>query len=58
MKIYCLYGHGKETERSYWYAKGEFDSDEGRSDGIDGTATVSSPILFPLTSVRRKWRRV
>ena len=18
MKIYCLYGHGKDTERSYW----------------------------------------
>jgi len=18
MKIYCVYGHGKETERSYW----------------------------------------
>jgi hypothetical protein len=19
MKMYCVYGHGKETERSYWY---------------------------------------
>ncbi|KAH7102236.1 LACT-domain-containing protein [Auriculariales sp. MPI-PUGE-AT-0066] len=22
MKLFCVYGHGKETERSYWYARG------------------------------------
>ncbi|ELU39173.1 phospholipid:diacylglycerol acyltransferase [Rhizoctonia solani AG-1 IA] len=25
MRIYCLYGHGKPTERSYWYAASEFE---------------------------------
>lgn len=25
MKIYCVYGHGKETERSYWYARGGYE---------------------------------
>jgi len=42
MKIYCLYGHGKETERSYWYMQGEYEQDETRSEGVDDTAFVSS----------------
>ncbi|CAE6380259.1 unnamed protein product [Rhizoctonia solani] len=25
MRVYCLYGHGKPTERSYWYAASEFE---------------------------------
>lgn len=41
MKIYCLYGYGKETERSYWYMQGEYEQDETRSDAIDETAYVS-----------------
>jgi phospholipid:diacylglycerol acyltransferase len=41
MKIYCLYGYGKETERSYWYMQGEYEQDESRSDGVDETAFVS-----------------
>ncbi|KAF8331369.1 phospholipid/diacylglycerol acyltransferase [Cantharellus anzutake] len=24
MKMYCVYGHGKDTERSYWYARGPY----------------------------------
>ncbi|KAF5322347.1 hypothetical protein D9619_001710 [Psilocybe cf. subviscida] len=24
MKIYCVYGHGKDTERSYWYARDSY----------------------------------
>jgi len=28
MKIYCLYGYGKETERSYWYTPGKAEQDE------------------------------
>lgn len=28
MKIVCVYGHGKETERSYWYARGPHDYEE------------------------------
>lgn len=33
LKIYCLYGHGKETERSYWYAKGEYLSNGVNAEG-------------------------
>lgn len=25
MKMYCVYGAGKDTERSYWYARGGYD---------------------------------
>ncbi|EIN06718.1 Lecithin:cholesterol acyltransferase [Punctularia strigosozonata HHB-11173 SS5] len=32
MKMYCVYGHGKETERSYWYARGEYEYDETIAD--------------------------
>ncbi|KAF8608141.1 LACT-domain-containing protein [Ceratobasidium sp. AG-I] len=28
MRIYCLYGHGKDTERSYWYAASEFELED------------------------------
>jgi len=28
LKIYCVYGVGKETERSYWYAGGEYEHDD------------------------------
>ena len=45
MKIYCLYGHGKETERSYWYMQGEYEQDDTRSDGVDDTAFVSPELV-------------
>ncbi|KAG5637514.1 hypothetical protein H0H81_004265 [Sphagnurus paluster] len=32
MKIYCVYGHGKETERSYWYAQGGYDQNTASED--------------------------
>lgn len=35
MKIYCVYGHGKETERSYWYARGSYEHDGDLADGSD-----------------------
>jgi len=35
MKIYCVYGHGKETERSYWYARGEYEQDETLPNSVD-----------------------
>ena len=41
MRIYCLYGHGKETERSYWYMQGDYEQDESRSDAINDQAFVS-----------------
>ncbi|KAI0745619.1 phospholipid:diacylglycerol acyltransferase [Earliella scabrosa] len=28
MKIYCVYGHGKDTERSYWYTQQDYEYDE------------------------------
>ncbi|KAL7421935.1 phospholipid:diacylglycerol acyltransferase [Cryptotrichosporon argae] len=68
MKIYCLYGHGKETERAYWYMQGEYEQDESRSEAVDEEAfcdasdpsnscdnatTLRSPLDFPLA--RRHW---
>ncbi|KAF9564814.1 phospholipid:diacylglycerol acyltransferase [Agrocybe pediades] len=32
MKIYCVYGHGKETERSYLYARGQYSQSESFPD--------------------------
>jgi phospholipid:diacylglycerol acyltransferase len=41
MKIYCLYGHGKETERSYYYRDDvEIPSEEVR-DCLDANSTCS-----------------
>ncbi|KAL1746161.1 Lecithin:cholesterol acyltransferase-domain-containing protein [Schizophyllum fasciatum] len=35
MKIYCVYGHGKETERSYWYARGSYEHDDEAADSAE-----------------------
>ncbi|PIL36292.1 hypothetical protein GSI_01955 [Ganoderma sinense ZZ0214-1] len=32
MKIYCVYGHGKLTERSYWYTQTNYEYDEVQAD--------------------------
>ncbi|EJF65205.1 phospholipid:diacylglycerol acyltransferase [Dichomitus squalens LYAD-421 SS1] len=32
MKIYCVYGHGKDTERSYWYTQQNYEYDEIQPD--------------------------
>ncbi|KAK4688097.1 hypothetical protein P7C73_g2023, partial [Tremellales sp. Uapishka_1] len=68
MKIYCLYGYGKETERSYWYMQGEYEQDESRSDAKGSEAfcdaadpsndckaavTERTPLDFPLA--RQQW---
>ncbi|CAD6570996.1 MAG: hypothetical protein TREMPRED_000090, partial [Tremellales sp. Tagirdzhanova-0007] len=69
MKIYCLYGYGKETERSYWYMQGEYEQSESRADGsvtdalcdasdpsssaCDNKTSVRTPLDFPLA--RRQW---
>ncbi|WVR06842.1 hypothetical protein IAU60_003878 [Kwoniella sp. DSM 27419] len=68
LKIYCLYGHGKETERSYWYMQGEYEQDETRSDaendaafcdasdpsnGCDNSTTERTALDFPLA--RKHW---
>ncbi|KAF8653345.1 hypothetical protein AX16_004045 [Volvariella volvacea WC 439] len=41
MKIYCVYGHGKETERSYWYAIGE-ETTSSVQDGSDNRPVIES----------------
>ncbi|TFK46943.1 Lecithin:cholesterol acyltransferase [Heliocybe sulcata] len=60
MKYYCVYGHGKETERSYWYARGEFEHDDTLADAHDAVCSNSSdcrtdraPLDLPL--LRRSW---
>ncbi|KAF9049924.1 phospholipid:diacylglycerol acyltransferase [Panaeolus papilionaceus] len=61
MKMYCVYGHGKETERSYWYTTGTFEQDETtvgiadeecQDDSIEG-CTNRRPLNMPLS--RRSW---
>ncbi|KAH9940368.1 phospholipid:diacylglycerol acyltransferase [Epithele typhae] len=32
MKIYCVYGHGKVTERSYWYTQRSYEYDDVQPD--------------------------
>lgn len=39
MKIICVYGHGKETERSYWYAHGPHEYEESFVEGEHSTCT-------------------
>ncbi|ORX35684.1 Lecithin:cholesterol acyltransferase-domain-containing protein [Kockovaella imperatae] len=67
MKIFCLYGHGKETERSYWYMQGEYEQDESNPDargqeaiceadnleGCNNQTTSRTPLDFPLA--RQQW---
>lgn len=60
MKYYCVYGHGKETERSYWYARGEFEHDESSPDGSNAMCSNASDCLTPrapldLPLMRRSW---
>ncbi|KIY63217.1 phospholipid:diacylglycerol acyltransferase [Cylindrobasidium torrendii FP15055 ss-10] len=62
MKIYCVYGHGKDTERSYWYAQGEYEYDENPVDAANaichdptdaGCVTLRTPLDMPL--MRKSW---
>lgn len=55
LKIYCMYGVGKPTERSYWYEQGLFQRAETVAEGEtaqcaedDDCKTKSSPLEFPL----------
>nr|GAT57883.1 phospholipid:diacylglycerol acyltransferase [Mycena chlorophos] len=58
MKMYCIYGHGKETERSYWYAQdpNAYDETADKASGMDPMCvepngdgcTVSMPFDSPL----------
>ncbi|KAJ8521178.1 hypothetical protein ONZ45_g2062 [Pleurotus djamor] len=62
MKIYCVYGHGKDTERSYWYVKGgnEFDDtspDSGNPHCVEpvqeNCQSPRKPLDMPMS--RRSW---
>ncbi|KAI0053270.1 phospholipid/diacylglycerol acyltransferase, partial [Auriscalpium vulgare] len=62
MELYCVYGHGKETERSYWYASGPYEYDDSYSPAGPGTCSndtdcaavsVRNPLDLPLS--RRSW---
>ncbi|KAJ9099878.1 hypothetical protein QFC21_003883 [Naganishia friedmannii] len=67
MRIHCLYGHGKETERSYWYMQGEFEHDEVHSEGSNPQCTpdelqqqangslITCRTPLDMPSARRHW---
>lgn len=54
-KFYCVYGHGKETERSYWYTREGYEHDEVQADRVDAQCanitdcmTPRAPLDLPL----------
>ncbi|KZT69720.1 LACT-domain-containing protein [Daedalea quercina L-15889] len=54
-KFYCVYGHGKDTERSYWYTREGYEHDEVQPDVIDAQCanvtdciTTRAPLDLPL----------
>ncbi|KAF9075627.1 LACT-domain-containing protein [Rhodocollybia butyracea] len=67
MKMFCVYGHGKETERSYWYTQGEYEYDDTSADSAaplctdpDSSSgqpcsgvTMRTPLDMPLK--RKSW---
>ncbi|KAF8813753.1 phospholipid:diacylglycerol acyltransferase [Phlegmacium glaucopus] len=59
MKIYCVYGHGKETERSYWYTAGGYEQVDNPSDcpRQESTDSSSQSCSAPssLRSSRKSW---
>ncbi|KAA1470647.1 phospholipid/diacylglycerol acyltransferase [Dentipellis sp. KUC8613] len=60
MGIYCVYGHGKETERSYLYASGPYEYDDTTADAAGATCpggedceTPRPPLDMPFS--RTSW---
>jgi phospholipid:diacylglycerol acyltransferase len=53
MKIYCVYGVGKETERSYWYARGAGADDDAVEDSADDAAEADGAPARPRA--RTSW---
>ncbi|EKM53495.1 uncharacterized protein PHACADRAFT_197922 [Phanerochaete carnosa HHB-10118-sp] len=59
-KIFCVYGHGKETERSYWYTRGEYEYDDVQADQPSAVCDNSADCLTPRTPLdlplfRKSW---
>ncbi|KIP11356.1 hypothetical protein PHLGIDRAFT_21774 [Phlebiopsis gigantea 11061_1 CR5-6] len=55
-KIFCVYGHGKETERSYWYTREAYEYDEVQPDATPAICenatncfTPRAPLDMPLS---------
>ncbi|PCH36716.1 phospholipid:diacylglycerol acyltransferase [Wolfiporia cocos MD-104 SS10] len=46
-KFYCVYGHGKDTERSYWYTREHYEYDDVAPDVIDATCANASECTTP-----------
>ncbi|KAI5452560.1 phospholipid:diacylglycerol acyltransferase [Naganishia albida] len=67
LRIHCMYGYGKPTERSYWYMQGEFEHDEVHSEGLGGQCTpdeliekangslITCRTPLDMPSARRHW---
>ncbi|KAK0530863.1 phospholipid:diacylglycerol acyltransferase [Tilletia horrida] len=61
MKIFCLYGTGKPTERSYWYQQGAFEHDELEAEGqqaqcLDCENSTQTPVsLLGFPTGRKSW---
>ncbi|BGP52725.1 phospholipid:diacylglycerol acyltransferase [Rhodotorula sphaerocarpa] len=47
MKIYCLYGTGKETERAYFYQQGGYEHDESPTVDLHGPAVFDEQGVCP-----------
>lgn len=46
-KFYCVYGHGKDTERSYWYTREEYEYDDIQPDTVDASCLNASECITP-----------
>lgn len=53
MKMHCIYGVGKPTERSYWYVQGPYEKQDIITEGDNaacldcGNSTFAPPLGFP-----------
>ncbi|GJE91506.1 LACT-domain-containing protein [Phanerochaete sordida] len=59
-KIFCVYGHGKETERSYWYMRGDYEHDDVQPDQPGAVCDNSTDCLTPRAPLdmplhRKSW---
>ncbi|KAF6760159.1 phospholipid:diacylglycerol acyltransferase [Ephemerocybe angulata] len=57
MRIYCVYGHGKDTERSYWYARGDFEEpvDSPEPSGVCDEEPCSTVTASGAYVPRKSW---